>query len=352
MSYNSRCGSSGCPKSGIKIHNSVNDYKCDPFYNINNISNVNNRIYHESYLETLDLNIENYTLNDIIKLFDIKTTKLDDNIMKQAKKKVLMMHPDKSNLDSKFFLFFSKAYKTLFGIYEFQNKSTNKKNNETYDSDNRYFNDSNKTILNKFFEKNKFNNSGDFNKWFNEQFDKCNIDDSLKHGYNDWLKSEDNIYNINEPVTKSNMNEIFEKQKKQIQSIIVYNGINDNYSSSIGGSLLSSNQNNFSSDFNSNGLGYCDLKQAYTESIVPVSMSDYYEKPEYRKYNSLASYNQSRDSVDTTPLNESDAFKILHKQTDTLEQESMALAYQYAKQSEQMKQKQKEYWASLMKLTN
>ena len=36
------------------------------------------------------------------------------------------MHPDKSHLDSKYFLFFSKAYKRLYSIYDFQNKSSNK----------------------------------------------------------------------------------------------------------------------------------------------------------------------------------------------------------------------------------
>ena len=69
-------------------------------------------------MENLDLNIHNYNLEDIANLFHIPThfTKED---LKNAKKIVLKTHPDKTRLDKKYFLFFSKAYKILFSIYEF-----------------------------------------------------------------------------------------------------------------------------------------------------------------------------------------------------------------------------------------
>ena len=73
------------------------------------------------------------------------------------------MHPDKSRLDSKYFLFFSKAYKRLFGIYEFQNKSLKK----TY-KDEEFFDDSNRNVLNQMFENNKdLKDAKNFNSWFN-----------------------------------------------------------------------------------------------------------------------------------------------------------------------------------------
>ena len=40
-------------------------------------------------------------------------------------------------------------------------------------------------------------------------------EDENENGYGDWLKSDEGIYSINENVTKTNMNEIFEKQKKR-----------------------------------------------------------------------------------------------------------------------------------------
>ena len=74
---------------------------------------------------------------------------LSEDIMKECKKTVLKTHPDKSHLDEKYFIFFSKAYKKLQGIYEFQNKTNNKK---TIDS-NEYFDTDNSLLLDHLFDK-------------------------------------------------------------------------------------------------------------------------------------------------------------------------------------------------------
>ena len=76
-----------------------------------------------------DLNIDNYTMDDIYHLFKIQnngknaTNFLDEETMKRAKRVVLLTHPDKSRLDAKYFLFYCKAYKKLYAMYEFVNKS-------------------------------------------------------------------------------------------------------------------------------------------------------------------------------------------------------------------------------------
>jgi len=53
-----------------------------------------------------DLDIDNYSVDDILKLF--KITDFDENDMKRAKKMVLMSHPDKSHLPSEYFFFTRK----------------------------------------------------------------------------------------------------------------------------------------------------------------------------------------------------------------------------------------------------
>ena len=74
----------------------------------------------------LDLDIDNYDLADILNLFKLEED-FDESDLKNAKKTVLKVHPDKSRLPAKYFLFYSKAYKVLYNIYEFRNKSSNKK---------------------------------------------------------------------------------------------------------------------------------------------------------------------------------------------------------------------------------
>ena len=111
----------------------------------------------------LDLDINNYELQDIYNLFQIHNHSLTTETMKQAKQIVLKMHPDKSKLDQKYFLFFSSAYKKLHAIYEFQNKSTNKKLDGT-----TYYKDEYNEILHNLFDKKKeLKSPQNFNKWFN-----------------------------------------------------------------------------------------------------------------------------------------------------------------------------------------
>ena len=56
-------------------------------------------------MEDLDLDLNNYNLDDILKLLRLPYDFTEED-MKQAKKIVLMTHPDKSGLDQKYFSIF------------------------------------------------------------------------------------------------------------------------------------------------------------------------------------------------------------------------------------------------------
>lgn len=73
-------------------------------------------------MESLDLNIENYNLPDILALFNLPTL-FNDQDLKRAKMMVLKTHPDKSNLSKDYFLFFTKAYRIVHQIYTIRNPS-------------------------------------------------------------------------------------------------------------------------------------------------------------------------------------------------------------------------------------
>jgi hypothetical protein len=318
MNYNCPTNKT-CNKSGIKIHHSNN--------------NVKNPI------TLLDLDLNNYSLNDLYKLFNITDNTLSEPSLKHAKQIVLKMHPDLSMLDSKYFLFFSKAYKRLYGIYEFQNKSHNK----SY-KDEDFFDESNKNTLNNLFDKNKeFKDPVHFNKWFNDSFEKHRLENPNEIGYGEWLKSDDGIMNISENVTKSNMNEIFEQKKKQMQSVSVYTGVTDLYSSNLGASSLLSSNDNFTTEL------YTDLRQAYTETLIPVTHEDYENIP---KYNNVSEYKKHRDMSNSSPLSKEESENILLRRTTTLEDESTALAFKYAQESDRAKQKQQCFWGDIRQITN
>ena len=91
-----------CPKAGIKIHESNNDYN-----NSKKQSQLSKPVsFQNTTLNSLDLDLDHYSLEDIYHLFNISENKLTEETLKGAKQIVLKMHPDKSQLDSKYSLFF------------------------------------------------------------------------------------------------------------------------------------------------------------------------------------------------------------------------------------------------------
>lgn len=335
-----------CPKSGIKIHetqgqnNNQNQNQSQSQRHINTVSTVKTQVsFHNTSLNTLDLDLEHYSLDDLYNLFNISNNTLDEYALKSAKQIVHKMHPDKSQLDPKYFRFFLNAYKRVLGIYEFQNKSLKKK---FVDED--FFEDSNRSALDNVFQNNKtLKDSGNFNSWFNDKFEKHNTAESIKdgNGYGDWLKSDEGLYQMDENVTKTNMNEAFERKKKEIQSLTTYNGINDSFSAFSGSLLNNDNNDNYS------GPGYTDLRQAHMESVIPITNEDFEKIP---KYKSLNDYKSRRDSTDLSPISKQEGERILMQQGNNMEQQSAALAYKYAQQSERARKGNQSFFSDIKQL--
>ena len=75
-------------------------------------------------MESLDLNIDNYNLSDILSLFNLPTL-FNESDLKRAKLAVLKTHPDKCEHPKEYFLFFTKAYRILHQIYTIRHPATN-----------------------------------------------------------------------------------------------------------------------------------------------------------------------------------------------------------------------------------
>jgi hypothetical protein len=139
----------------------------------------------------------------------------------------------------------------------------------------------NNSILDKVFEKDKgLKESKNFNQWFNDQFDKHKLEDNpTEAGYGSWLKSDEDIVYIPN-VTKNNMTEEMEKRKRHIQTIVNYTGVKETSAPVFAGSSLMEYNSNFTSNslFANEGIGYTDLKQAYVESVIPVTEADFHKR--------------------------------------------------------------------------
>lgn len=298
----------------------------------------------------LDLDINNYSLEDIINLFQIREN-FNEADMKRAKQQVLRLHPDKSKLDTKYFLFYSKAYKTLYSIYEFKNKNVNKKMNTDEYIPLDTSEENKKRALSTFFEKNdKLKDTGNFNKWFNEQFEKqkTSVDDD-ENGYGNWMASEEGVTEEMNITNMRAMNEHFEKKKKEVRAMVVHNDVRELTFQSAGASnILDGPQDNYSSDMFSS-VGYQDLKQAHVESVIPVTDEDY---ANVQKFSTVNEYMTFRNTQNTVPLSEIQANKYLAEREKMESTMTNKRAYELARQAEAAKEKNKEFWGGIMKIGN
>ena len=282
-----------------------------------------------------ELDIKKYNLDELLKLF-----KLDKNFgekeLKDAKKIVLLTHPDKSKLHPDYFRFYSNAYKILFGIWEFKNKSEKgEKATETFE-----MSESQKTVLDKTIKSQK--SAKEFNAWFNQEFDKMNvIKDEDETGYGNWLKSDEDISSSN------NLDEL--DRKKRELSLISYKNVNELSSSCRASTLAGDAPETYCSDVFSN-LQYEDLHRAHTETVIPVTMDDFHK---VKQFNSVDEYKRHRSEVMMAPpISDIQANEYLKRKMKMEEEYSTNRAYKLAKQSEQIQANQQLFWGNLMKLEN
>ncbi len=288
--------------------------------------------------KNLDLDINNYCLDELFSLFHIQNNDLTEESMKKAKTIVHKVHPDKSQLDSKYFIFFSKAYKKLYEVYEFQNKSSNKKI-ENYAS---IDNDQNNTLLEKFIKTNDLDNSQSFNKWFNKEFEKNNYH-KQDEGYQEWFKSDEDLLGNNNS-SKSDMTDVISQFKHN--AITTYKGdVNGIDCYSMGMTNLG-DQSSFSSPMFSDSLKYNDLKDAYQNTIIGVN--EELEKPSY----TINQYKNMRDTQNLNPKTEEEANQYFHQKSREENEESIQTAYKLTKEFEENKIKNEKFWRKMQQITN
>ena len=272
-------------------------------------------------LDNMDLDLSNYDLQDLLNIFKLRNNFTKEEF-KNAKQIVYKMHPDKSHMDKKFFVFFLDAYKLLLKVAEFKFK-THKSSSD--------FNASFKNIKDDFFNKNeeiiakKFTNSDDFNKKFNELFVKHYIPPD-NDGYGEWLSSNDDIESD------------YDKKKEMCRSLAINNNIQTFSFSNYDGHNLCNNISNH---------GASDLKNVYgSESVIPVSEKDFNN---IKLYGSIEELKYER-SKNINPMSTQEAEKDLDKLEQLDQIESTQRVFKLIKDEECNIKKKNDFWANLKQL--
>jgi len=287
----------------------------------------------------MDLNIDNYELKDLLALFKLDF-EFNEYDLKQVKKTVLQTHPDKSNLDKEYFLFFSEAYKIIYSVYQFRHKSTTSPN--TYNTSYYVEKDEQKEAL-----LGQMSTKPNFNKLFNELFEQHKLhDNDADTGYGDWLKSDENM--DTRETTLTGMNATFETKKKEVRALIKMDGIEDYSSGSAGQYDLTRDKPEYYSSGLFSNLGYEDLKKAHVESVIPVTHEDYLRRP---KYNTVEELQRSSDYQNIVPLALSEAKDFLKQKTYNDSKNDVHRAFKLAKQDEEARKANDGWMSQFKKLT-
>lgn len=243
-------------------------------------------------------------LKELLDLFEIK--ELNEHELKIAKKKVLMLHPDKNKVDTKeYYINFKNAYEKLLQIYGYIHHELDENNFKSEDID---------TTFKNFIESKGFTPSKNhkmYLKHFNEMFDNIHIKDD--EGYEEWLKSNNDMYDKDD----------LEKSRQKLMS------------TSTG--LIKIEQVITSNEINSS---YSDLKEAHLNTIIGLDQEKLYR--EKQKFNSVEEYRRHRTNIGEM-LSEKDSLKQI-KENELLEKnKAIDLSYQLLKKEEEMKKRTKHY---------
>ena len=335
----------------------------------------------------IDLDINNYELADILNLFKIPVL-FNDKHLREAKVIVLQMHPDKSRLPKEYFLFFTKAYKMVYEIYKvrFPDEKKYKETGFSYSAviDRELNQNKSKTAHNKedreyykteeeAYKKLQKMDSENFNKWFNEKFEKFRMhDDEQDGGYEDWFRNtknndgldtgeageDDDTYDKSElGDTWDERNERIERKKKMLRdkmALIETNEIMSYDSVGCGGNggyygLGREAPREYSSGLFSS-LQYEDLKKAHTESVIPVTTEDFVNRKKYTSVNEMqmfrdvekTQYDFSRENH-TTKLDQATATQV---------EQDMQRVFRMAKQDEIARDINAKFKSEFFQITN
>lgn len=287
------------------------------------------------------LDIQEYSFEDLLQLFDIQSSAFGIEELKRARRKVLQLHPDKSGMAPEYFLFYKKAFDILATFYKNNHKMEEDVSNENPNTEYKHVSS---YVLDATYDKNvykKINNDiqemtpKDFNNKFNTLFEKANAVKKPDPTRNNWfsndLQEKNPFSSYTENVTPTNMNTVVEQMKKHVRNdLVLYQTAQQLYSSSFGNNYYEDDEDEQCSD-SSKGtpnssqmpvkyvecdpfskLKYEDLRKVHKDqTIFAVGESDY---ENIQKYRNIEEYNNARSSQNTTPLNKTEGEHMLLQQ--------------------------------------
>ena len=297
---------------------------------------------------THNLDINTYSLDEIFGLFDLNYNLTEDS-MRAAKKKVLMIHPDKSRLPANYFLFYKQAYEIVLNIYKQKSKFNDGANNapQQYTPDV----EQHASIGNNGAPPADANISKKFsNTKFNELYDQNMVRKTDTSRF-DWFRRDEPVMDdfSKRQVNPKNMGSELEAIKQKQSALQVYKGVQEMQSG--GGTSY------FEDDEESNEYVACDVfsklkfddlrKVHKDQTVFAVSEADFNKRPQYKTVDQFV---RERDAGGSAPLSKAEAAGLLERQQKEKEQLIMNKQHRDYMLQKEYEEKQKAVRAAFLQL--
>ncbi len=257
---------------------------------------------------THNLDINTYSLEEIMGLLDIDYN-LTEESMRRAKKKVLMTHPDKSKLPQEYFLFYKQAYEIVLNIFKQKVRTSS---STVYNPNNIQHN----TLgTNTQIELSDSHVKKVSNNKFNELFE-TNVAKKVDNTKYEWFKNEGADEFSGKNITSKNMGSELEAFKQRQSSMIVYRGVQELQSSNNGTSYFD-DEDDTSSDYVScdifGKLKFDDLRKVHKDqTVIAVSEADLTRR---KQYGSVDQFVRDRDqATNGASMTKVEAENVLERQ--------------------------------------
>jgi len=301
---------------------------------------------------THNLDISSYTLDEVLQLFDLDYN-LTEEKMKHAKHKVLMIHPDKSKLDAKYFIFYKKAYDIVLNMYREQakyhknpdtnNTSIGARNHESHQDDTMT-----KQVQNVISSMGHDKFQDNFNRIYEEKAMK-RVDETRYK----WFQ-ETNEYQVDGQVNSKNMGDMMNQvRKKQSNSLIQYNGVQEMRSNIGGTNYYDDEDEQLSTRYIEcdpfSKLKFDDVRKVHKDQTVfSVSENDY----RGQQYKNVQEYQMARDRGMGDMMSKSESERLLNDKLKREQMEIMKRQYRDQMIRDKNEQMQEQVRGTFLRLAN
>jgi hypothetical protein len=256
-----------------------------------------------------------------------------------------MLHPDKSRLSSDYFIFYKRAFEVIVQFYEEKTRQNRTVPTEEFKYSPMNTSQQKSKQVNEVIKNMK---KSEFQNKFNEMFEQ-NMKTAPDPKRNEWFKKEDPIFDINEKVSTQNMGQVFDTIKQRSMGMVQYKGVQ---------SLNSGSGTNIYDDEDDNSyvvcdpfskLKYDDLRKVHKDqTVLAVSEKDFQKVPQY---SSVDHFMRERGNQNLTPLEKTQAEKMMEMQQKEHEKMIMKKQYNASLKTMEYEEKNKQVLSNFLRIT-